>query len=1114
MHRAENHALCLARGLNIPPASESVSPSASPSAEELGAHWESVANHARAALRQFLGSTRALDSSEALAALDGVAGETLRTIARVLDLYAQHAPSPGPQVARARNLWAACAFGASGNGPSALVAIRRAFPTLRPRTGAYAALLLACAPSLAHQARAHLARFAGGEAACDALQAFLSDGASELMPGVTATWEALLAGDMPQDGNVAQDGHPPQDGDVPLPLARLCVQQTLRLSTARALRRSPIARSDAQRLVAAFPVLLPPQWNALQCGLLHEPANAVVSLRPSTGKTLLGELCALAALPADGLVVFIAPYIALGRQTAAALEAHLPATVRVHRLLGGHDAPHANFARGRHIAVATPERLDALLRWQPATRARLRAVICDEAHLIADGARGVRLEGVLTRLRLWQGQDAPSDGEQLIASAPRLVLLSAATGEAQELSEWLDAPQSLRIRDQWAPTARRVALWSADGQLAWHDPTDGALIGSDKVTWPHPVRATESWPQIQRNEPRTRANVAHLARHLYETQGGAVLCVSATREGARQLAFAMAQAWPQGAAPRGARAQAMALIAERYAFLEPLRACLAKGVAWHNGTLPYPVRALLEDAVREGELGAVASTTTLAEGVDLPFRWTLLADWLHWGGEAPKPQLRPMSRALWRNIAGRCGRAGIYTEGDTLLFDNPLGPLEFTDPTVRPTWHHIYLSGTEPAAPASALEGIEDALSSTEVRDAWAAQVLAAVAENPDLPGLPDVLCRTSYAAHRAESVSALHALTQTMCQDLLQDEFAQRGLGGGLVLTPLGAAANTTGFSPAACRRLVAALRELRGPRNLFDAWGAGDEVASTNRIAREVSALLLSTCDIASAPDTLRRLTRGRSRAPLKPADMPRVLEGWLQGVAPEDLFASLPGGHDLSAIVEEIVSQNQAEPSPGAASTHGDTPAPIARIPGFDLFADWLRATIENWAPWLCRAAATLEPFARPEGTTAWPWAQWAAWCEAGVESDWVLEALRRGAPGGRRALALLGQHWPAAWAGDFDPLGLIPLRTAAGHAEFETLVRDCVRVAGGRYSPDGKSVLLAREWLATHATGNDSNTHQENLSFPQLHPSNVSEREVDSETCRISATPYFRVREQNG
>ena len=42
-----------------------------------------------------------------------------------------------------------------------------------------------------------------------------------------------------------------------------------------------------------------------------------------------------------------------------------------------------------------------------------------------------------------------------------------------------------------------------------------------------------------------------------------------------------------------------------------------------------------------------------------------------------------MPSLLFRNVAGRCGRAGVFTEGDTVIFDNPLGNTRYTEVSSR-----------------------------------------------------------------------------------------------------------------------------------------------------------------------------------------------------------------------------------------------------------------------------------------------------------------------------------------------------------------------------------------------------------------------------------------------
>ena len=180
----------------------------------------------------------------------------------------------------------------------------------------------------------------------------------------------------------------------------------------------------------------------------------------------------------------------------------------------------------------------------------------------------------------------------------------------------------------------------------------------------------------------------------------------------------------------------------RHRTLLPLAQWLKCGVAWHNSSLPAEVREHLEEAILDGQLHVVAATSTLAEGVDLPFAQTLVADWLKWDENGQ----RPMSSALFRNIAGRCGRAGRFTEGDTLVFDNPLGPSQFTAPAVRRPWQRRAFIGAALDEPRSALQRPEP-LASAEADDsaggardgveaALESQLLALRREQPQLtPG-------------------------------------------------------------------------------------------------------------------------------------------------------------------------------------------------------------------------------------------------------------------------------------------------------------------------------------------------------------------------------------------
>src|ERR1700744_5764792 len=117
-------------------------------------------------------------------------------------------------------------------------------------------------------------------------------------------------------------------------------------------------------------------------------------------------------------------------------------------------------------------------------------------------------------------------------------------------------------------------------------------------------------------------------------------------------------------------------------------------------------------------------------------------DWLQGFGDLQ----RPMGSLMFRNIAGRCGRAGEFTEGDTIIFDNVLGSLRYTHQSVRQRWQRTLFA--DPAALQSAIAN--DNLSDGErkrVEAVIASQLLAAIPEHPECERLDDLLAGALYAS-------------------------------------------------------------------------------------------------------------------------------------------------------------------------------------------------------------------------------------------------------------------------------------------------------------------------------------------------------------------------------
>ena len=561
------------------------------------------------------------------------------------------------------------------------------------------------------------------------------------------------------------------------------------------------------------------------------------------------------------------------------------------------------------------------------------------------------------------------------------------------------------------------------------------VLGETAQPWPHRIeRHAESWGRVRQLEPLTWRNAASLARDFHEARGGAVLCLCSTRRATREVARALGELFEVETQISGAAARAVEAIEARHRTLLPLARWIERGVAWHNSSLPPEVRDHLESAIESGQIHAVAATSTLAEGVDLPFAQTIVVDWLHWD----EGEQKPLPSALFRNIAGRCGRAGAFTEGDTVVFDNPLGPAKWTAPDVRAPIQRRAFVGATLQPPRSALENqILEGNAREAIGATLEAQLLALKAEQPHL-GAREVA--ELFYVSRAQSDFAARVET-------IWDQFASQGLLEGAVLSARGATFARTDWSPATCARLLGALECLPG--------GDFDDAAGASRL----NAYLWRA--LGAAPEAggeVERFFRPRSRLVARPEHLEQIGRSWLAGHAPEAMFGELPRARELPGLSAWL------ERDEAPAGTEFEVPVWNGE---FDRFLDWTRAGLESWTPWLWRAAGVLAPLAGARAARI-GWQKWATRWETGADSTWAVRALKLGAPGGRASCAVVGRHWPfeVRDARDCAGAGALAKRDARARAS-KRLWRRALREVGGAYCFAGRNVLALRAWVWARA-----------------------------------------------
>jgi helicase len=504
----------------------------------------------------------------------------------------------------------------------------------------------------------------------------------------------------------------------------------------------------------------------------------------------------------------------------------------------------------------------------------------------------------------------------------------------------------------------------------------------------------------------------------------------------------MSEKWPATTEISGFIARAIDAIETRHRTLLPLASLLKRGVAWHNASLPSEVRCAIEAGVGAGEIHVVAATSTLAEGVDLPFQITILADWLTWSDAGQ----HPISAALFRNIAGRCGVRALSPKATPFCSTTRSATKNYPRPACAPICKT--LSSRAPVCQRRV------ALWKLFLWNRMAR--LAARRSRLGNPTtgrvrrkrrrIPAAFLDATFLAHRdAASLQEWRQRADNLLCAWESEGLATKSANSTWNLTPRGAAFRASDLSPATCRRLLGTLDSV--PRGDFSGVAG---------IARLNAHLWRSLGNVPEAGSEIARFFAPRSRFAATPADLESLGAMWLRGASPEAIFAALPrvkraGYAEINLWVEGM---ENALLSPQWSAS-------------YERWLDFVRAGLETWTPKIWRASAILAPFC---GTSAPEihWRDGAAQWESGVDSLWASRALRAGAPGTRAAIAALGRVWPfESGSLAHDPLALAPLQHDAAREAAQQAFDAALSEVGGRHCFAGRNLLELRDWLCAKA-----------------------------------------------
>ncbi len=424
------------------------------------------------------------------------------------------------------------------------------------------------------------------------------------------------------------------------------------------------------------------QLRSIEKGLLRSDENFVVQMPTSAGKTFIAELSILKHLIAhpEKKCIYIAPFRALTNEKEREIGDYLSKLgFSVSALSGSYEMDEFQqiVLDETDVLIATPEKIDLLLRVNASYFSNVSLIVVDEGQIVGDvTSRASLLEFLITRLKIQ-------------VKSARFLFISAVMPfqDANNYSTWLSGVDTNVMRsllhsdsqpeEQWEPTRKLIGSFTWDrsnGRIDYVN-VDTGEDGTGKSRGafvPNFIRLKQ-YAGLYPRENKKAETSASLCFELSKDGNCLVFCAQVEdtrRVGEALLKIISAVEAARGTVPDhfkpGTETESHFFATKWYGTDSYVSKCLEHGIGIHYGDMPEPVRRSVESDYRLGVLKVLISTSTVGQGLNFPIKHLVVhSTIMGYTDHALKTKVRD----FW-NIVGRAGRAGKETEGQIIFVIN------------------------------------------------------------------------------------------------------------------------------------------------------------------------------------------------------------------------------------------------------------------------------------------------------------------------------------------------------------------------------------------------------------------------------------------------------------
>lgn len=360
---------------------------------------------------------------------------------------------------------------------------------------------------------------------------------------------------------------------------------------------------------------------------LKDDLSLSISAPTSAGKSfvLSLDLRRRLSLPTEKCIVYIVPTRALVAEVSTRVRNSLREDELKDVVVRSAPIPPENHL-GKTVFVLTQERFLSLLK-PDNNIPTITSIFVDEAHEISKGKRGIVLQNAIEVALSRYPEAGIYFASPLISNPGYFLSIFSRTQNGRFFTENV------------SPVSQNVILVSSirgrpqKGDFQLLTPLGPVDVGQIELGF--------------KFRPPLNALRSAFAAHINAESDSTIIFSNGPAD-AEGVALELKRLVGEAAPPSREIVDLIKFVQEELHEEHPLAKTLPSGVAFHYGALPSIVRSSIEQLFRSGAIRFLCSTSTLLQGVNLPAKHIVI--------ESPKTGDRTMSRADFRNLAGRAGR--------------------------------------------------------------------------------------------------------------------------------------------------------------------------------------------------------------------------------------------------------------------------------------------------------------------------------------------------------------------------------------------------------------------------------------------------------------------------